>query len=76
VARDARIDFDAGLSQDFVAAVLDRWRGVNKGDGEAPPLAPRLPPEQTPAQAAPVRQGLGLDPDRFKLLKKSPADRV
>jgi DNA helicase HerA-like ATPase len=75
VARDARIDFEAGLSQDFVAAVLDRWRGVTKADADAPPLAPRLAPEQPAAQAAPVRPGLGLDPDRFKLLKKAPADR-
>ena len=69
VARDARIDFDAGLNQDFVAAVLDRWRGVTKADAEAPPLAPR------PADQGAVRPALGLDPDRFKLLKKPTTDR-
>jgi DNA helicase HerA-like ATPase len=75
VARGAGLDIENGLDQDFVAAVLDRWRGVAKADGEAIPLAPRIAPEPAPA-AAPTRPGLGLDPDRFKLLKKSPADRA
>jgi len=70
VARDARIDFDTGLNQDFVAAVLDRWRGVTKADAEAPPLAPRPAADQ-----GAVRPALGLDPDRFKLLKKPTTDR-
>jgi DNA helicase HerA-like ATPase len=70
VARDARVDFEGGLTQDFVAAVLDRWRGVSRTDGEAAPLAPRMGPEPS---AAPPRPGLGLDPDRFKLLKKTPS---
>jgi uncharacterized protein len=72
VARDGGVDFESGLNQDFVAAVLDRWRGVSKADADATPLAPRLPAEPGPA---PVRPGLGLDPDRFKLLKKAPTDR-
>jgi DNA helicase HerA-like ATPase len=73
VARDARIDFEAGLNHDFVAAVLDRWRGLTRADGDAPPLAPRAAPEQGPV---PARPGLGLDPDRFKLLKKQPTPSV
>jgi len=72
VARDGGVDFESGLNQDFVAAVLDRWRGVSKADADATPLAPRPPAEPSPA---PVRPGLGLDPDRFKLLKKAPTDR-
>jgi DNA helicase HerA-like ATPase len=72
VARDGGVDFESGLNPDFVAAVLDRWRGVSKADADATPLAPRLPTDPGPA---PVRPGLGLDPDRFKLLKKSPTDR-
>ena len=64
------MDVENGLGPDFVTAVLDRWRGLSKADGETIPLAPRV----TPDQAAPARPGLGLDPDRFKLLKKSPAD--
>jgi DNA helicase HerA-like ATPase len=69
VAGGARVDYESGLNLDFVTAVLDRWRGMSKADGEAAPLAPRLPPEPAPAPA-PVKAGLGLDPDRFKLLKK------
>jgi uncharacterized protein len=72
VARDGGMDVETGLGHDFVAAVLDRWRGLTKADGDAMPLAPRLSPDQG---LAPARPGLGLDPDRFKLLKKSPADR-
>jgi hypothetical protein len=72
IARDAGVDFETSLGYDFVAAVLDRWRGTSKADADAAPLAPRLSPEQGPA---PARPGLGLDPERFKLLKKSPADR-
>jgi uncharacterized protein len=72
VARDGGVDFESGLNPDFVATVLDRWRGVSKADADATPLAPRVPAEPSPA---PVRPGLGLDPDRFKLLKKSPTDR-
>jgi uncharacterized protein len=73
VSGDSRVDFEDGLGYEFVCAVLDRWRGVSKADADAAPLAPRLAPEQAPAGARP---GLGLDPDRFKLLKKSPADRA
>jgi DNA helicase HerA-like ATPase len=72
VARGAGLDIENGLGQEFVSAVLDRWRGVAKADGDAIPLAPRIAPEAAPAGARP---GVGLDPDRFKLLKKSPADR-
>jgi hypothetical protein len=73
VARGAGLDIEKGLGQEFVAAVLDRWRGITKADGEAIPLAPRIAPDPAPATARPAA---GLDPDRFKLLKKSPADRV
>jgi DNA helicase HerA-like ATPase len=73
VARGAGLDIEKGLGHEFVTAVLDRWRGIAKADGEAIPLAPRSAPEPAPAAARPAA---GLDPDRFKLLKKSPADRV
>jgi uncharacterized protein len=73
VARGAGLDIESGLGHEFVSAVLDRWRGIAKADGDAIPLAPRLAPEQAPAGARP---GVGLDPDRFKLLKKSPTDRA
>jgi DNA helicase HerA-like ATPase len=74
LARGIGVDSEDGLGHEFVTAVLDRWRGFVKPDGEAIPLAPRIAPEQAPPPAAP-RGGLGLDPDRFKLLKKAPADR-
>jgi DNA helicase HerA-like ATPase len=74
VARGSGVDFENGLGLEFVTAVLDRWRGVAKAEGESVPLAPRIAPEPAPAPAP--RTGLGLDPERFKLLKKSPADRV
>jgi len=80
VARGSGMEFENGLGFEFVTAVLDRWRGVVKAEGENIPLAPRIAPEQAPAPApapaAAPRTGLGLDPDRFRLLKKSPADRV
>jgi uncharacterized protein len=71
VARGAGLDIENGIGPEFVSAVLDRWRGISKAEGDAVPLAPRITPEPAPA-----RPGLGLDPERFKLLKKSPADRV
>jgi hypothetical protein len=69
MARGNGIDLEHGLGHEFVSAVLDRWRGLSKQDGDPIPLAPRIAPEQ-PAAPAPVRANLGLDPDRFKLLKK------
>jgi hypothetical protein len=64
-----------GVTQDFIANVLERWRGamtshkVRPDDGldDEPAVAPRIeqaPPTQ-PAQPAP-----GLDPDRFRLLRR------
>jgi uncharacterized protein len=72
VARGAGLDIENGVGPEFVTAVLDRWRGISKADGDAVPLAPRITPEQAPAGA----RLTGLDPDRFKLLKKSPVDRA
>jgi DNA helicase HerA-like ATPase len=72
VARDSRIDFNTGLSQDFVTSVLDRWRGQManyKRQADDIPLSPRSPADEESAPAKPS-PGLGLDPDRFKLLKK------
>jgi len=72
VAGESCINVENGLGHEFVAAVLDRWRGgLTKTDDEPIPLAPRLTPEEAPVLARP---GLGLDAARFKLLKKSPMD--
>jgi len=69
------VELDPGINRDFVASVLERWRGAttnrNAGADEIP-LAARLPADQT---VSPAKPGLGLDPDRFKLLKKTPAER-
>ena len=78
VARDSRIDFNTGLSQDFVTSVLDRWRGQmanHKRQADDIPLSPRSLADEEPALAKPslgsgLGPGPGLDPDRFKLLKK------
>jgi DNA helicase HerA-like ATPase len=58
----------------FVASVLERWRGATS-HREAPndPVFDRSMPERTAPRApdAPMLQpSLGLDPDRFSLLKK------
>jgi uncharacterized protein len=71
MARGNGIDVEHGLGHEFVIAVLDRWRGLSKADGDPIPLAP-----QQPVAPAPARANLGLDPERFKLLKKSPAERT
>lgn len=65
----------AGHDMHFVSAVLERWRGATShrdspsGDANfnAPPQAPRT---MAPAEAPMLQPSLGLDPDRFSLLKK------
>jgi hypothetical protein len=59
----------------FVSAVLDRWRGATSnrdtpsdasvGSGDRP--AARI---MTPVEAPMLQPSMGLDPDRFSLLKK------
>lgn len=63
----------AGHDMHFVSAVLDRWRGATSnrdapndpGVGERP--AARV---MTPVEAPMLQPSMGLDPDRFSLLKK------
>jgi uncharacterized protein len=59
----------AGLDQNFIASVVDRWRGAMTGR--------RSRPEDDPtflvAETAPLQPTVGLDPDRFKILKKPAA---
>ena len=67
----------SGQDAHFVSAVLERWRGAtssrdNTGDsGFASPqrLEPRAPEPRT-VEAPMLQPSLGLDPDRFSLLKK------
>jgi DNA helicase HerA-like ATPase len=69
-------------SPDFMSSIVERWRGLKIPQGApegefgapiedqpAPPLAPAAP--AAPAPAAPT----GLDPDRFRLLKRALAER-
>jgi DNA helicase HerA-like ATPase len=63
----------AGHDMHFVSAVLDRWRGATShrdvpndpGIGDRP--AARV---MTPVEAPMLQPSMGLDPDRFSLLKK------
>jgi uncharacterized protein len=57
----------------FVSAVLERWRGATSGrDAHGDPSfspAQRLPEPRT-VEAPMLQPSMGLDPDRFSLLKK------
>ena len=69
--KDAGVEFNPAIDREFVAAVLERWRGATsdqKPVSEDSSLAERAPLAPQAGQA-----GLGLDPDRFKLLKRTPA---
>jgi hypothetical protein len=58
----------------FVAAVLERWRGATSNrDTPSDPNAGGDRPSarvMTPVEAPMLQPSLGLDPDRFSLLKK------
>ena len=63
----------AGHDMHFVSAVLDRWRGATShrdvpndpGIGDRPTAR-----VMTPVEAPMLQPSMGLDPDRFSLLKK------
>jgi hypothetical protein len=63
------MEFNPAIDKDFVAAVLERWRGATadqKPVSEDSSLAERAPLAPQAGHA-----GLALDPDRFKLLKRT-----
>jgi len=65
----------AGHDMHFVSAVLERWRGATsqRDTPNAPndPVAERpMPRTLSPVEAPMLQPSLGLDPDRFSLLKK------
>jgi DNA helicase HerA-like ATPase len=67
----ARMDSELGFDRDFIATVVERWRGATmstklKLDERAQDFEALGLDEFAPLQASP-----GLDPDRFELLKKS-----
>ncbi|EJW13261.1 Bipolar DNA helicase [Rhodovulum sp. PH10] len=59
---DSRVVVPGSHDQSFVAAVVERWRGAIAG-GAVRTDEPAVPDE-------PAATGHGLDPDRFKILKK------
>jgi hypothetical protein len=56
----------------FVSAVLDRWRGAtsHRDVPNDPSITDRPPVRSVPVEAPMLQPSMGLDPDRFSLLKK------
>lgn len=65
----------AGHDMHFVAAVLERWRGATS-NRDTPPSEASISSDRsagrgmTPVEAPMLQPSMGLDPDRFSLLKK------
>lgn len=62
----------SGHDMHFVGAVLERWRGAtSQRDVPNDPVF-QVPPAKTlaPAETSMLQPSMGLDPDRFSLLKK------
>src|ERR1700743_1525810 len=59
----------AGHDTHFIAAVLERWRGATSSRETANDLSFTERPSR-PVEAPMLQPSLGLDPDRFSLLKK------
>ena len=63
-------DFVAGINQDFIASVLERWRGATtnqKANLDDGPYELRSPVD---AEAAPLQPAPAADPNRFRTLKR------
>jgi len=64
----------AGHDMHFVSAVLERWRGAtsNRDTQNDPSAGGERPAARvmTPVEAPMLQPSMGLDPDRFSLLKK------
>src|ERR1700761_8294601 len=62
----------SGHDMHFVSAVLERWRGAtsNRDTPNDPTFDRPMPRPMPPADAPMLQPSLGLDPDRFALLKK------
>jgi len=62
----------AGHDMHFVSAVLERWRGAtsSRDAPNDPSINERTTVRQMAAEAPMLQPSMGLDPDRFSLLKK------
>ena len=62
----------AGHDMHFVSAVLERWRGAtsHRDVPNDPGINDRPPVRTMPVEAPMLQPSMGLDPDRFSLLKK------
>jgi uncharacterized protein len=75
----------SGTDLHFIASVVERWRSATMNrshlDGSRQPVGPMPIPATPPIPAAPIpiappaAAPAGVDPTRFSLLKKPPADR-
>jgi hypothetical protein len=66
---------DPAVNSDFMASVVERWRGMKTNQESSDSDVP-LPEEQPAAPLQPVQQPApGLDPDRFRLLKRPLTER-
>ncbi len=67
-----------GHDQDFIIAVVERWRRATMSRRTAQSEAPSEPVQISPMEAPPLKPAApapALDPSRFSLLKKPAADR-
>jgi DNA helicase HerA-like ATPase len=62
----------SGHDMHFVSAVLERWRGAtsHRDVPNDPTINDRPPVRTMPVEAPMLQPSMGLDPDRFSLLKK------
>jgi uncharacterized protein len=67
----ATVRSSAGHDMQFVSAVLERWRGATSSrDAESSGNSDRTPSAAMASDAPLLQPSMGLDPDRFSLLKK------
>jgi uncharacterized protein len=64
-----------GHDLNFIAAVLERWRGSMARPGAAPDDAARDPKPAVRPDAVPLQPSPAPDPSRYSLLKKPPANQ-
>jgi len=63
-------DFVAGINQDFIGSVLERWRGATTNQKANPEEGPQEVRPAVDAEAAPLQPAPAPDPNRFRTLKR------